>query len=86
MTPVVDRFRLSVRCIGICVGSLSDPRRIPVSDGEGFLELLRLGDKAPVSLLIGTVLDGTNAGLIMFAISFGLVVPKLCIEHFYQPE
>ena len=49
----------------------------------GFVDLVRLGEKAPVDLLLNTIADGTTAMLIILAMAFGLILPKMCIEHLY---
>ena len=49
----------------------------------GFVALITLGGKASPDLLVGAIADGTTAILIILAMTFGLILPKMCIEHFY---
>jgi len=49
----------------------------------GFVGLIALGGKASLDLLVGTIADGTTAILIILAMTFGLILPKMCIEYFY---
>jgi uncharacterized membrane protein YjjP (DUF1212 family) len=49
----------------------------------GLVELTTLGGKSPVELLLDTIADGATALLVVMAMAFGLIVPKLCIEHFW---
>jgi uncharacterized membrane protein YjjB (DUF3815 family) len=50
---------------------------------SGLAELLAVGAKAPAGLLEEVIADGVTAFGIMLAMVFGLIVPKLCIEHFW---
>ena len=47
----------------------------------GLVALVGLGERAPPTLLTGTIADGGTAFLILLAMAFGLIVPKLCIDH-----
>jgi hypothetical protein len=49
----------------------------------GFVDLITLGENASVDVLLNAIADGTTAMLIILAMAFGLVLPKMCIEHFY---
>jgi hypothetical protein len=48
----------------------------------GFVELISPGGNASPDLLLSTVMDGMTALLILLAIAFGLIAPKMLIEHF----
>jgi hypothetical protein len=50
----------------------------------GLVDLVTLGSHAPQELLIEVITDGATAVLIVLAMSFGLIVPKLCMEYFTQ--
>ena len=50
--------------------------------GGGLVALAALGGKAPPDLLLVTIADGSTAVLIMLAMTFGLILPKMFIEHF----
>jgi hypothetical protein len=49
----------------------------------GMVDLVTLGPQAPQELVVQAVADGTTAILIILAMTFGLFLPKMCIEHFY---
>jgi hypothetical protein len=48
----------------------------------GLVALMAPGEKASPELLSGTLTDGVTAFLILLAMAFGLIVPKMLIEHF----
>jgi uncharacterized membrane protein YjjP (DUF1212 family) len=83
ITPIVDRLRLPFGALAFASVVSLIPGVFIFRMAGGLVELINLGDKAPLDLIINTVADGTNAALITLAISFGLIFPKLCIEHFY---
>ena len=47
------------------------------------VDLVTLGPQAPQELVVQVVANGTTAILIILAMTFGLIVPKMCIEHCY---
>jgi hypothetical protein len=49
----------------------------------GLVDLVTLGDKASVDMLLNTIADGTTAMLVILAMAIGLILPKMCIEYFY---
>jgi hypothetical protein len=49
----------------------------------GLLSLIRAGSAASSELLLGTIVDGATALLIIVAMAFGLIVPKMCIEYLF---
>jgi len=52
---------------------------------EGLVGLLTLGEKATLDLLLGAIADGATAFLIVLAMAFGLIVPKMCIGRAGAP-
>lgn len=48
----------------------------------GFVGLIALDGKASPDLLVSVIADGATALLIVLAMTFGLILPKMCIEHF----
>ena len=51
----------------------------------GMVDLVTLGARAPQELLVQIVTDGTTALLIILAMAFGLIFPRMCIPYFTQP-
>jgi uncharacterized membrane protein YjjB (DUF3815 family) len=51
----------------------------------GIVDLVTRGAQAPQELLVQVVTDGTTALLIILAMSFGLIVPRMCIQYFTKP-
>ena len=49
----------------------------------GMVDLATLGPQASQELVVQVVADGTTAILVILAMTFGLILPKMCIEHFY---
>jgi hypothetical protein len=41
-----------------------------------------LGAKAPTSLRQGVIIDAATAFVVVLAMAFGLIIPKLCIDRF----
>jgi uncharacterized membrane protein YjjB (DUF3815 family) len=83
ITPIVDRLRLPFGALAFASVVSLIPGVFIFRMAGGFVEIISLGDAAPLNLIISTLADGANAALITLAISFGLILPKLCIEHFY---
>jgi hypothetical protein len=48
---------------------------------SGMVDLVALGTKAPQELFVQVVADGTTAILIILAMSFGLIFPKMWIQN-----
>jgi uncharacterized membrane protein YjjP (DUF1212 family) len=83
ITPIVDRLRLPFGALAFASVVSLIPGVFIFRMAGGLVEIIKLGDKAPLDLIINMLADGTNSALITLAISFGLILPKLCIEHFY---
>jgi len=84
ITPIVDRLRLPFGAMAFASVVSLIPGVYIFRMAGGLVELFSLGENMPVDLLISTLADGTTAGLITLAICFGLILPKMCIEHFYR--
>jgi hypothetical protein len=50
----------------------------------GMVNLVLLGPKAPGGLLLDVAADGASAILVLVAMGFGLIVPRMGIEHVRQ--
>jgi uncharacterized membrane protein YjjP (DUF1212 family) len=83
ITPIADRLRLPFAAFAFTSVVSLIPGVYLFRMAGGFVDLVTLGGKASVDVLLNTIADGTTAALIILAMAFGLIVPKMCIEHFY---
>src|SRR5262249_7805018 len=80
LTPVARRHRMPFAAVGFAAVVSLIPGVFWFKLGSG---LLQLADSSKITLPVlgGTVADGVNAFTIILAMSFGLIVPKLAIDH-----
>lgn len=83
VTPLADRMRLPFAAFAFASVVSLIPGVFLFRMAGGLLDLLSLGDKASLDVLRTTIADGTTAILVMLAMAFGLIVPKMCIEFLY---
>jgi uncharacterized membrane protein YjjP (DUF1212 family) len=83
VTPIADRLRLPFAAVGFASVVSLIPGVFLFRMAGGLVELVAAGAKASPELLLSTVTDGTTALLIFLAMAFGLIAPKMLIEHFY---
>ena len=84
MTPIADQMRLPFAGLAFASVVSLIPGVYLFRMAGGMVDLVTLGQHAPQKLLVQVVADGTTAILIILAMSFGLILPKLCIQHFTQ--
>jgi uncharacterized membrane protein YjjP (DUF1212 family) len=84
MTPIADRLRLPFAGLAFASVVSLIPGVFLFRMAGGLVDLVTLGSHAPQELLIEVITDGATAVLIVLAMSFGLIVPKLCMEYFTQ--
>jgi uncharacterized membrane protein YjjP (DUF1212 family) len=82
-TPIADRMRLPFAALGFASVVSLIPGVFLFRMAGGLVELIAQGEKASPELLLSTVADGMTAALIFVAMTFGLIAPKLLIEHFF---
>ena len=82
-TPIADRLRLPFAAFAFASVVSLIPGVFLFRMAGGLVGLVALGRTASPDLLFDVIADGTTAILIILAISFGLILPKMCIEHFY---
>ena len=82
ITPIADRLRLPFAGLAFASVVSLIPGVFLFRMAGGMVALVTLGPQAPQEL-VQVVADGTTAILIILAMTFGLIVPKMCIEHFY---
>lgn len=80
-TPIADRLRLPFAALAFASVVSLIPGVFLFRMAGGLVALVALGERASPTLLSGTIADGGTAFLILLAMAFGLIVPKLCIDH-----
>jgi uncharacterized membrane protein YjjB (DUF3815 family) len=83
ITPIADRLRLPFAGLAFASVVSLIPGVFLFRMAGGFVALIALGGKASPDLLVGAIADGAIALLIVLAMTFGLILPKMCIDHFY---
>jgi uncharacterized membrane protein YjjP (DUF1212 family) len=83
ITPIADRLRLPFAAFGFAAVVSLIPGVFLFRMAAGLVDLMSLGGQASANLFLSTLSDGMTAALIFFAMAFGLIVPKLLIEHFF---
>ncbi len=83
VTPVADRLRLPFAAFAFASVVSLIPGVFLFRMAGGMVDLLKLGDKASFEVLRNTIADGTTAILVILAMAFGLIVPKMCIEYLW---
>ena len=86
MTPISDRLRLPFAALAFASVVSLIPGVFLFRMAGGLVNLVSLGAKASPDLLLATVVDGTTAILIILAMTFGLILPKMCIGYFRVPR
>jgi uncharacterized membrane protein YjjB (DUF3815 family) len=83
VTPIAQRLRLPFAALAFASVVSLIPGVFLFRMAGGLVDLVTLGGNASVDVLLNTIADGTTAMLIILAMAFGLILPKMCIEHFY---
>jgi uncharacterized membrane protein YjjB (DUF3815 family) len=83
ITPIADRLRLPFAGLAFASVVSLIPGVFLFRMAAGLVELIAAGGKAPPDLLPGVITDGATAAMIMLAMAFGLILPKMLIEHFW---
>jgi len=83
ITPIADRLRLPFAAFAFASVVSLMPGVFLFRTAGGLVSLIALGGNASSDLLLAAVADGMTAILIVLAMTFGLILPKMCIEHFY---
>ena len=83
MTPIANHLRVPFAALAFASVVSLIPGVYLFRMAGGLVALTALGEKAPPDVLVGTIADGSTAALIIIAMTFGLIVPKMCIDHFW---
>jgi uncharacterized membrane protein YjjP (DUF1212 family) len=84
ITPIADRLRLPFAAVGFASVVSLIPGVFLFRMAGGLVELISHGRNASPDLLLGIVMDGMTAFSIFLAMAFGLIAPKMLIEHFRE--
>jgi len=83
VTPIADRLRLPFAAFGFASVVSLMPGVYLFRMAGGFAELMALDGNASAELLASTITDGMTATLILLAIAFGLIIPRVLIKRFF---
>jgi uncharacterized membrane protein YjjP (DUF1212 family) len=81
VTPVVDRLHLPFAALGFSAVVSMMPGFFLFNAATGLVELVSIGPSAPAALLTGVVTNGATAFLIIMAMTFGLILPRMLFER-----
>jgi uncharacterized membrane protein YjjB (DUF3815 family) len=84
-TPVASRLRLPFAAFAFASVVSMIPGVYLFRMAGGIVAVSSLGVNAPPELLPATFADASTALLIIMAMTFGVIVPRMCIEYFYPP-
>jgi uncharacterized membrane protein YjjP (DUF1212 family) len=82
ITPITDRLRLPFAAFAFASVVSLIPGVYLFRMAGGLVDLVTPGGKASVDVLLNTIADGMMAAMIVLAMAFGLILPKMCLEHF----
>jgi uncharacterized membrane protein YjjB (DUF3815 family) len=85
LTPVARRWRMPFAAIGFASVVSMIPGVFLFRMASGLVQLAE-GSHTTFELISATTADGMIAVTIILAMSFGLIVPKLAIDHFSEGE
>ncbi len=85
-TPVADRLRLPFAALGFASVVSLIPGVLLFRTAGGLVGLAVLGSKAPTAMLGQIFADASTAALVFIAMAFGLILPKMIIEHLRLTE
>jgi len=83
ITPLADRLKLPFAAFAFASVVSLIPGIFVFRMASGAVQLVAPGTNASPELLLATITDGTTAALIMLAMAFGLIFPKLLIGRLY---
>jgi uncharacterized membrane protein YjjP (DUF1212 family) len=80
-TPVVDRLHLPFAAVAFSAVVSLMPGFFLFNTAIGLVELVSIGPSAPPALLTGIAASGVTAFLIIMAMAFGLILPRMLFER-----
>ncbi len=80
VTPVVDRLHLPFAALAFSAVVSMIPGFFLFQAASAIVELISMGTRAPATLLTNIASNGATAFLVMLAITFGLILPRMLLE------
>jgi len=80
-TPVADRLHLPFAALAFSAVVSLMPGFFLFNAATGFVELVSIGPSAPAALLTSIAANGATAFLIIMAMAFGLILPRMLFER-----
>jgi uncharacterized membrane protein YjjB (DUF3815 family) len=80
-TPVVDRLHLPFAAVAFSAVVSLMPGFFLFNAATGLVELVSIGPSAPAALLTSIAANGATALLIIIAMTFGLILPRMLFEQ-----
>jgi uncharacterized membrane protein YjjP (DUF1212 family) len=81
VTPVVDRLHLPFAAVGFSAVVSMMPGVFLFRAASASVELIAIGERAPTKLLASIFANSATAFLIILAINFGLILPRMLFER-----
>jgi len=82
VTPVVDRWHLPFAALAFSAVVSMMPGFFLFHAASGVIELVSIGPTAPATLLTTIAANGATAFLVIMAMTFGLILPRMLFERF----
>jgi len=86
VTPIADKMRMPFAAFAFASVVSLIPGVYLFRMASGLVILASPGGQASPSVLLDVISDGSTAMLVLMAMTFGLIVPKMCIESFYPRQ
>jgi len=80
-TPVVDRLHLPFAAVAFSAVVSLMPGFFLFNAATGLVELVSLGPTAPATLLTSIAANGVTAFLVIMAMTFGLILPRMLFQR-----
>jgi uncharacterized membrane protein YjjP (DUF1212 family) len=81
VTPIADRLHLPFAAFAFSAAVSLMPGFFLFNAATGLVELVSIGPGAPVALLTSIATNGATAFLIIMAMTFGLILPRMLFER-----
>ncbi len=82
VAPVADRWHLPFAALAFSAVVSMMPGFFLFQAARGVIELVSVGPTAPTTLLVTIAANGATAFLVIMAMTFGLILPRMLFERF----